>query len=153
MKSSSSKYSQLCTFQNMNLYDQSLTEDVSTNVQILLTSQASGSRTDTLVTTDQTNLEAFITIVSVEPTTCAFPQILELKEQHKRNLIKTRKYSVMHSGITTCIISTTNYVPIFVNHHTSMTTPRSYMRTLSVRLRPLQLLQLNIIYTSFSVES
>jgi len=43
-----------------------------TIAQTFLTSQASGSRAETLVTTDQTNLEAFITIVSVEPVTCAF---------------------------------------------------------------------------------
>ena len=107
-----------------------------TIAQTFLTSQASGSRAETLVTTDQTNLEAFITIVSVEPVTCAFSQIPEyisVTVQKKTNYGK-------HVCITTCIISTTNNVPVFINHCTSMATSRSYMCTLGVRLRPLQLL-------------
>ena len=63
------------------------------------------------------------------------------------------KYSIMRSRITTCSFFTTNYVPIFTNYCTSMTAPGSYMCTLSVRLKPLQLLKLIIILISFSVES
>jgi hypothetical protein len=63
---------------------------------------------------------------------------------------KKGKYSIRRSGITTCIISTTNYVPVFINNCSSMATPRSYICTLSVRLRPLQLLKTKMFYTRFS---